>query len=51
MKIKVDGFLMYGEYTDAQIDKIYLEMKKPQKKRLYLMGIEFSQVNEIEVIA
>ena len=50
MKLKIDGFLMYGDYNDAQIDKVYNEMKKPQSKRLYIMGIEFSRVNEVEVL-
>ena len=50
MKLKIDGFLMYGDYTEEQIDRIYQETLKPQNKRLYLYGIDFSRVKEIEVI-
>jgi hypothetical protein len=50
MKLKIDGFLLSGDYTDAQIDKIYNEFKKPQNKRLYIFGIDFSRVKNVEVL-
>jgi hypothetical protein len=50
MRLKINGDLMYGNYTENQIDKIAVEMQKPQEKRNYLFGIEFTQVNKVEVI-
>jgi hypothetical protein len=50
MKIKIDGFLMYGDYNEQQINKIIEETKKPQNKRAYILGIDFSRVKLIEVL-
>ena len=50
MIIIVDGFRMHGHYTEKQMDLINNEMKKPKKKRKYVLGIEFSSVDKIEVL-
>jgi hypothetical protein len=50
MKLKINGEMMYGDYTEKQIDRIAEEMKKPQGKRKYIFGIEFSKVNDVEVL-
>ena len=50
MKLKIDDKLMYGDYSDEQIEIVVEEMKKPKDKRRYRMGIEFSEVNRVEVI-
>ena len=48
--IKIDGKLMYGTYNENQLELIEQEMIKPKNKRKYLMGIEFSLVDNVEVI-
>ena len=50
VKIKIDGKLMYGDYSEEQINSIKEELRKPKNKRRYLMGIEFSLIDNIEVI-
>ena len=50
MKIKIDGYLMFGEYNEQQIEIIYKETLKPQNKRRYIMGIDFSRIKEVEVL-
>jgi len=40
----------YGFYTDAQIDIINNEMKKPKEKRLYKLGIDWSNVDGVDII-
>ena len=49
MKIKINGSWAYGEYSEEQINKIHEEMRKPKDKRKYILGIEFSKVDEVEV--
>lgn len=49
-KIKIDGALMYGMYSEDQLNLIAEQMKRPQHKRRYVLGIEFSQVQEVEII-
>ncbi len=37
----------YGKYNDEQIDIINNEMKKPKEKRLYKLGIDWSNVDSV----
>lgn len=50
MKLKIDDKIMYGDYTEEQIDLVIEEMKKPKEQRKYILGIEFSLVEKVEVL-
>ena len=52
MKAKIffnDGSKIEGDYSEEAIDDFSKQMLRPQKKRLYTYGIEFSEVEHIEV--
>ena len=52
MKVKLifnDNSTFEGEYSEEAIDDFYKQMSRPQNKRLYTYGIEFSEVKNIEV--
>jgi len=54
MKAKLifnDKSTFEGEYSEEAIDNFYKQMQRPQNKRLYTYGIEFSEVESIEVTA
>jgi hypothetical protein len=40
---------MYGTLTKSQVDEIHKQMKRLPKKRLYVLGVNWSDVKKVEV--
>ena len=54
MQIKLNWFdgtssMMYGEFTEKDVDKLWEQMKREPKKRLYRFGTRLDLVKNAEV--